>query len=413
MRIQNQILVCLLIAVWIAHHGSAQESPPTVWTNDKGSALEADFVRMTEDAVVLKLKRDGKEVSVPLTSLSIDSHFQAVKLANPDAFSKPIPKAEIKVAEPELELPKLEFTAEQILKSPFPQNASIDQFIEIVQRELAAGNFLVSWHAMPPKMQTDVEEIIVKGHQVIGPSTVKQVQILLRDLNTIVRDKKEFIFGLPEVSSAAGLKLQLQQQWPLIEGLITALAQEENWQPNNFQPGQVAPWLAKLNMALAPSVLAGLESAKQNLPPGAINSPLDMNYQVLSQTATTAEVEITRGKTPPAKKSFQKVGNVWIDTQEATDFRKAVDAAKAKLAQGAPPELVMARTALTGVIAAVGGLARANTQEEFNEAVGLLRDMTKGLAQNVGLGAPGGLGAGGPPNQGPAGRRRPGDMQGG
>lgn len=416
MRTLNSMLICLLVAVGAAQPAFAQESSPTVWTNDKGNTLEAEFVRLTENAVVLK--RDGKEVSVPLKSLSIDSHYQAIKLANPEAFSKPVPKAEIKVEVPALELPKLEFTAEQILKSPFPQNASVDKFLEIQFRELSAGNFVVLWHALPPKLQADVEEVIVKGHQVVGPATVKQVQILLRDLEIVVRDKKEFIFGLPEVAGLGQFKTQLEKAWPLLEGTVSALARPDNWQPNNFQTGQVASWFAKLNMALAPHILAGFEFAKQVAPPGAVSSLMNVDYQVVSQTANTAEVEFRLGSQPPKKKSLQKVGNIWIDVKEVTDGRKSLEAVKARLAQGAGQELAVAKTALPGLIAAVGGLARANTQEEFNEAVGLLRDMTQGFAKNLGVGAMGGPANSGPGNPGPAnqgtgGRRRMSEVQGG
>ncbi len=412
-KVRNLIFVfswLQLILLWGAtlQVAAQDEPPPSVWTNDKGVQLEADFVRMTEDAVVLKRKLDGKEISVPLALLSIDSHYQAVKLANPTAFSKPVPKAEVKPAEPELELPKLDLNLAQMLKSPFPQETKIDQFLEILQRESEAGNFFVGWHALPPKMQTDVEEVIIKGYGFIGPAVIKQVQILLRDLNTIAQDKKEFVLGLPELASAGPVKAQIEQQWPLVASLSAGLAKEENWQEANFQPGKVPTWLANLNIALAPSILAGMEAAKTALPPGMIPSASDIKYNVISQTATSAEVEIVTGVAPPVKKSFQKVGNIWIDTQAMNELRKSIDAAKEKMAQGPPPEIGMVKTALSGVIAAVGGLARAGSQEEFNDAASLLRDMMSGLTQSAGIRAGMGGGTGGNPNPNPGGGGRPG-----
>ncbi len=120
--------------------------------------------------------------------------MQAVKLGNPAAFSKPVPKAEIETVVT-FKLPELNLSMNEMLKSPFTTGTSIEQFLAIVKREVAAGNFMVAWHALPPKIQADSQEVLVKAFAVVGPSTIKQIQILLRDLNTIVQEKKEFIFN--------------------------------------------------------------------------------------------------------------------------------------------------------------------------------------------------------------------------
>lgn len=58
------------------------------WTDSKGNSVEAEYVRMTDDTVVLR-KRDGSELKVPLDSLS-EEDCQYAMLRNP-------PKIEIKV----------------------------------------------------------------------------------------------------------------------------------------------------------------------------------------------------------------------------------------------------------------------------------------------------------------------------
>ncbi len=377
------------------------EPAPTTWTSAQGQAIEADFVRLTEDAVVLRLKKNGTEATVPLASLSIDSHFQAIKLGNPDAFSKPVPKAEVKPVAVAVELPKLNLSVDEILKSPFPANPKLEQFLDITKRELAAGDFMVLWHMQPSKMQTDVEEVIAKSIETLGPTTIKQIQILMRDLNTVVQDKKEFLFANPAIASQAALVEQLELEWPLLSGFMAAVSPEDNWQVSNFQKGAIVPWMAKMNVSLAPYILASLQAAKTSTQSTApVFNISDIQYNILSQTADSAEVEFSVEGYPPLKKRFQKAGDIWIDPALMNDARKTLDAAKTQLAGGAKPQLAMINTTLATLIAAVGGLARANTQSDFDQAVALLQDISRGFAQLAGPPPagprPGGPGAGGP-----------------
>lgn len=386
--------------------GTAATAPenPSVWTNAEGRELQADFVRLTEEAVVLRLKSDGREVSIPLSTLSIDSHLQAVKLANPAAFSKPVPKAEEKQAAT-IDLPEINITAEEMLESPFPEETTLEQFLEIVKSETEAGNAFVGWHAMPPKMQTDIEDVIVRGVEKIGPSTLKQIQILMGDLHTIVTEKKDFIFGNPAIASEPQLKSVLQDNWPLLSGLVGALTEESHWQADNFKKGNVTPWMANLTAAVLPYALKAFEVAAESAPPGLeLGDPLSMEYKIISQSTDTAEVEITSGGAPAEVVRFQKVGNLWIVPKDMNELRRQLDAAQAALDKDISNELGMVRTTLGGVIAAVGGLARSSTQEEFDLAVENLTVIAEGLQQSMGGGFPGALPGAGPPSAAPSGR---------
>ena len=342
---------------------------------------------MTDDAVVLKIKRDGKEATVPLTSLSIDSIYQAVRLANPEAFAKPVPKAEVK-PKFTLELPEFNLTVEDLLKSPFTSPTSIEQFLQTLERLPKEGNFISGWHALPPKMQTDVEDLIVKGHQVLGTATVKQMQILLNDLNTILNEKQQYILGVPAIAANPLFTEELEKNLLLAGMLFEGLAQEQHWQPSNFQKGNVTRWMAQLNVDLAPVILASMEAFSSQLPPGLPNPMAATNFNIVSQTADTAEVEVNNPMLPQATKmSYQKVGNIWINVPAMNQMRESIDAANAKLATGATQEVGMIKTTLSGIIAAVGGLARANSQEEFNQAVELLQTIGAGLGSSMNLGA--------------------------
>ena len=62
--IASSLLLSPLAAQDTANSTAAIEPAPTTWTNDKGVVIEAEFVSMTDEGVVLRLSRDGREAAV-------------------------------------------------------------------------------------------------------------------------------------------------------------------------------------------------------------------------------------------------------------------------------------------------------------------------------------------------------------
>src|SRR5690606_5995390 len=147
------------------------------------------------------------------------------------------------------------------------------------------------------------------------------------------------------------LLMAVDQAWPLVGGLIAALAKDEHWQASNFQKGNVTRWLANLNLDLAPIILAANEAARESLGPDAVSPLESVKFNIVSQSADSAEVEVSSFQTPTVKKSFQKIGNIWIDVEEMNAARHAIDDAKEQLAQGGEQAVGAIRTALSGIIA--------------------------------------------------------------
>ncbi|MCA9181245.1 MAG: hypothetical protein KDA51_07320, partial [Planctomycetales bacterium] len=276
--IASSLLLSPLAAQDTANSTAAIEPAPTTWTNDKGVVIEAEFVSMTDEGVVLRLSRDGREAAVPLTKLSIDSIYQAVRLSNPQEFSKPVPKALVKPEGPEL--PDLHLTIEDLLQNPYKNGTTIEQFFETYARLPQEGNFFSLWHSLPPKMQVDIEDLIIAAYKQLGPSTIKQIQILLGDVNTIAADKKKFVLSLPEIADNPALLMGLDQAWPLVSSLANALAKDEHWQASNFEKGHVTRWLANLNLDLAPILLAADKTVSDSSGPSAIPLLAPAKYNI-------------------------------------------------------------------------------------------------------------------------------------
>jgi hypothetical protein len=383
----------------------AQEAVPNKWSNPQGAELEADFVRLEEDAVILRSK-DGRELTVPLTSLSIDSHLQAVKLAHPEGFDKPVPKAEVEAERPVSEVPDLQLDVDQMLKSPFPNNPTVEQYLQVIESEAQAGNLFVQWHLLPTKMQADTEQLIVQAANVLGPATFSQLNMLFKEINTLLIEKEEFIFGHPAIASQPQAVAVLKSHWPVLVHLSQALSKPEHWQPDSFKQGNVARWMATLVADTAPAYFAVLDRLRSELPGGELIPNLrDVKYEIVSQSADTAQIRQTFVGQEPTTITLKKVGNQWLNTNALTASREMLDKAKGELAKDKSSEIAMMRTTLAGIIAAVGGLARATTQEEFNASVDNLQIMAQGVANSLGPLQGGGNAAGGTPRGGGRGPR--------
>lgn len=375
---------------------------PTVWTSYDGGEIEAEFVKLDGETVVLKLKTTGKEVPVPLSRLSLDSHYHAVRLGNPEAFNKPLVKAEVP-AEVEPFVPKETLPVDDLLTSPYPKNPTIEQFLDISMSETSRGNLFVSWHGLPPKMQNDIEALVVRGANKLGSQTINQIKALMKSVNIIVSEKKDFILGYPAVAAQREVVSGLETNWGLLSGFVGAITKESNWQMDNFQAGKVPSWLAGLSAELGPFLDPGIKAAQNLAPPGvSIPSMSEIDYKILSQSGDKAQVEMIMGanglSTPV---TYQKVGDIWLVPTQMNQLRAGIDQANAALDQEFDASAV--NVVLFALNAAAGSLQRSSTQEEFNEAIDNLANLP-GLSSLGGGGNGPGVGgprAGGPGSRGP------------
>ncbi|HBE70694.1 MAG TPA: hypothetical protein DDW52_21325 [Planctomycetaceae bacterium] len=365
------LLAFTIVSAGGATVGLAQETEagPLKWKmfrvqDGKRSVMEfeAEFVRLTETGVVLRQPRSGKQTEVPLASLDLQSHFQAKKLGNPDAFNKPLVKAPEKI-----ELPEVDYvppTAED-LKSPFTASTTLEEFLDTLKTATSENDLGVFWHAIPPKMQDDLEGLVEKMMDKLGPATLTQVRSLTGSLNVIVSGKQDYLFNNPRIAAIPQVKAQLEPLWPAISGMTAALALPENWQPENFKKGKIVPWLIGINKALEPYGKQLAEAAQQSGAP--VNT--EMTYKILSQSKSRAEVELQFPNMPVQKVQVQKVGNIWVVPKWMNQMRKGVDDAS-KAVDGLTTMQLLPVTAVLGQVNAIAGkLAGAESQSEFDESI--------------------------------------------
>ena len=324
------------------HAQDTATASPTTWVSTQGKSIEAAFVRMSDDAVVLKLNSTGKEVNVPLSSLSLESHLQALKLADPAAFSKPLVNAD---QPPEIEpfVPSVTISGAEMLVSPFGTNPTIESFLDTFEKELDRGNAFVAWHSLPPRMQADLDTIMTKVMGSVTPQQMIQLRTLFKSLRTIAVDKQAYILGHPMVDQIPDGETELAKFMPIVGYLAEGLFAEKNWQVENFQQGKVVPWLAEMCSYAAPVV-----------------------HELI-------EMNVPNGNGASVKQKMIKFENIWIDPAQMTQMRTGVDKALKDVENGI--DTAPLSIALLGLNAIAGKLARAESQEEFNTAVDELMEL--------------------------------------
>lgn len=347
---------------------------PLQWSLVGGKPFEAEYVRTTDKGVVLRQPSTGRESEIPFSKLDIKSHFQAKKLGNPEAYNKPLVKAEVKPDVPEVELAT---ATPEDLASPYPSDPTIEQFLSTLKTESEAQNFAAIWHAIPPRMQSDIESLVEKAADKIGPGPIGQVRKMMQSISTIVQDKSDFVFNNAQIQQIPGLD-QVKPMWPEISGLVGAIALEQHWQPENFKKGKILPALVTMQKTVHPFMLELSEQVKPMLPPG-VEPGEGFDYKILSQSKDKAEVEMTSAGQPPQKVVFQKVGKIWIVPALMNQVRKGLDDATKAVDELQPSQVSTATFALTGINAIVGQLAAAESQSEFDGSVAQLMQMVQGM----------------------------------
>lgn len=322
------------------------------WTSPDGKVVAGEFLRMENKAVVLKLAT-GKEVRVPLSSLSLESHLQALKMAKPEAFSKELIKAPVPV---EAVAPTTVAPVTSIMDSPFGEDPTIDQFLKTAVGEWKRGNNFVVWHMLPPRMQQDIVKVIGDSMNTLGPTGTTTFRNTFSVLSSLASKKRDWIVNteLERLFPVYGNPDEKEKNWAFMVGMLQKLGDQGTWDAKNFQRDSVIPWLASMSEMLA---------FMREMDP----SMNEITYNVVSQSADRAEVEATFGSEQIRVFNFQKVGNIWVVPEVMNSLRENVDK---ELKEA--PTLEMMKTMMAGFALfgpSLSKMDQAKTRDEFEQTL--------------------------------------------
>ena len=215
---------------------------------------------------------------------------------------------------------------------------------------------LVLWHLLPPKMQQDLATHVYKHFEAIGGQGRQQASAALRLLANLAAKKRDWLLEAESgpILFASGNQDLLREKWPYLVGYYERLADEALWEPKHFSQGQIAPWLASLATTVA---------YLRELDPG-LNQ---FQYDVLSQSADRAEVEIRFAGRPSQTLEFQRVGKIWLVPASMNEHRAELD--RQLSSQSGPEAFKSAASELAALLPALTRLEAAKTRAQFMQAL--------------------------------------------
>ena len=383
--------ILLLLAGPAVCFGQVGAGEVQTWLDDTlQHKIEAKYRGMEGEFVKLETA-DGQVKKIPYNKLSLSSQLKVKKIADPKAFdAPPLPSS---------------YAAPPISESPFSPDDTIEQYWEKLTKQIDEGHADVVWHAMTPGARADLEACIVKVGEILGPNTFKQIQVVLPNLHTVVKDKRSFIVGSPAIAAQPEIAKVLNQLLPAVEPLVAVLTKPATWNSENFKEGKVGPWFMLFaNEALV--AVKGMEKVISPLVPvpgGVDFNMANFKFKVLEKTADTAKVEVTSaGK--PVQVKYKKVDGIWLSEADEAQIAQIATFKSylENLDQAGRDEIKNnVRTGLTATNTVLGALAKARTQQEFN---GYFDSFAQQAVRAIQMGvqsarqAAAAAGAGGPPN---------------
>ncbi|GIW99362.1 MAG: hypothetical protein KatS3mg111_2695 [Pirellulaceae bacterium] len=422
-RLVLHLLACLVansVALTAGHRASAiaqqGDLSSNVW-NIGGAEVRAEFVRLTDDGVILRRRSDGKEAEIPLSRLSFADQLRALKLGKPEAFNKPLPKAEPKRAV--TEVPRVD--PDELLQYPFDADITLRQWAEIVEREANAGHAAILWHMLTPKMQNDIAEILALAMQKVAPLRTS-LQELINLMATVAREKKQFILEHPIFKNDPQRRAMMEEAWPQLSQFLDILADPSLWEEHNFEKENIIRWLARLHGETLPSLQALQDTfaggSMQQLPPPfeglrslTMSQDEEVSLVVINEEKDEGVIEISAQGKPIVRWYMIRIDGRWTSKTLLSDWDSAMNKAKQRLTQLDPQSFTMPRFFLQGLVGQLKLMAAAETQQLFNEAFQAVLDLfgqmpglesVTGSSGSPGVGtgaAPGPIGASPPPRR--------------
>lgn len=356
------------------------DSEMKTWVDESGKfSIKAKYIKLDGDTLQLQAA-DGKQLNVPFSKLNFASQLQAKKASDPKAYEPPV-------------LPST-LAAPPLRANPFPEDPTIEQFLDTLQKELAADHVEAIWYAMPPEMQQETEAIVIKAAALAGPKFFKQLQAVLPNALTIVRDKRSMILANQHIVRNPELLKSLTQILPATEPMLEVLTRQETWSSENFKEGKVGAWLVSLMGDLA-KAQKSLDSVLRNLPAtqSFANSDIkSISFKILEKTTDTAKVEMQNKNMPKETATFKKVGRTWLPDQIADNWQSGFATVRAQMDSMDKAAIDQMRASmsmgLTFANGILGSLANANSQAEFNQLIEPYIAQAQGALQGM-AGQPG------------------------
>ncbi|MFT5836576.1 MAG: hypothetical protein ACI9ZV_000072 [Candidatus Azotimanducaceae bacterium] len=243
-----------------------------------------------------------------------------------------------------------------------------DAAVEMIVKELAAGNGGILWQAMPASYQLDVNSIAQLAGTKVDAELYNQGFGLLGRIAEVADKQKEFILNTELAGAKSAEEIgEVEAAWSSIIGFVQTIADSSIASAEGLKvfDGQTFfdTTISKLvGYAEDIAVVSGQDNP---LAFGAV--------KILESTDSTATLEMTLPEGEVETEEFTKVENRWVPTEMTTDWATNMAEARATLEAINPEEMAQNKPQVLGMIAMIEGvltqIESAETQEQFDQAL--------------------------------------------
>lgn len=288
-------------------------------------------------------------------------------------------------------------TAKKNGATPAANMDTAEATVRSIKEGLESGRPVVAWNALPPKYQSDVNEVVQTFATNMDQELWKQVTDTLGGIVAVLTDKQEFILNHPDIAASPDAA-KTKETLPQVAAMLKTI-HEHTSDLEKLKTFDGGAFLDGPGSSIASQAIALSKLAPQTGPTG--GSPFDRlkNAEVstVTEDADTATLKMTYADGTSEDSVFVKVDGKWLPQDMVTGWDQSIADAKAGLAElpgkinEIRPMVVMGTTMLSGPLQQ---MQAAETQEEFNNVVSGLKPL---LGQALMMGA---MGAGGGPPPG-------------
>lgn len=366
------------------------------WTDVSGThTIEADFVGIWNGRVILQLTGgEGRRVAVEMNRLNAASRLRAQELQRERAEWRSRRMEEIRAAAKAAAEAKARAAAvpprPEIEYAPPPVDADLEAFVSHVQTQQKAGHIvLVSWDALPPSYQTDLQNVVRAFGEKVDPQIWSSILSVLGKVEQLATEKQEMIAALPMIQTVAMMK---GVDAELIVGpatqLVAIVFDPERLSKQNLQQIDIGAAVTELNDELAEpsyrlraalSKVAGVdESEVQN----------ELEYTVEQTAADQGTLTITNPDGTTKSEAMVKVEGKWMPQSLVDGWKARIATANEAIGKLGTSEDPMkpAVEQLAPLSQFLDDLLAAETQTEFNGIVQALMGKLMQFAPAGGMG---------------------------
>lgn len=246
------------------------------------------------------------------------------------------------------------------------------------------------WEALPESYQKDVHDIVHTTIGKVDAGLYDQSTAFAIRVTKLLKDKKKFILGSPMAGQIPN-KAEVEKQWDAVVTMLETVLTSELGKHETAKKVDVGAFLDRTGS----KIMEDMTNLAKLVPgggegPGEPNEWVQLIDKAKKVKATlvkedgdkaTVKMETPGEKTEEAE--FVRVEGKWIPKEMADGWKEGVAEAKKEIDANITPEMMKkAKEQATAFFAMAGGLLetleKANTQEEFDAAVGSMMQMLGG-----------------------------------